>query len=70
MSAAAVDLIEAIRSEGDVAATLQTSEVTENVADALQCVLNVELDALPVGERREMVGQLLAACTRFLEGWA
>ena len=70
MSAATVDLIEAIRSDGDVAATLQTCEVTENVADALQSVLNLELDALPPGERREMVGQLLAACTRFLEGWA
>lgn len=68
--AASVGLVEAAR-DGDVAVSLRHDEVAENLADALQSVCSIELDAEDLAaDRREAIGDLLAACSRFIEGWA
>ena len=68
--AATLDLVEASRGEMDVAGNLRFREVAENLADALQSVCSIELEADDLhADRREAVGQLLAACSRFIEAW-
>ena len=69
-SAASVNLIEAIRTGGDLAGSLTTNEVSEDLADALQSALTIEHPTLPDGQRKEALGQLLGAVGKFLEGWA
>lgn len=71
-SAGVTGLVEAAREHaGDVANHLRIQEVAENLADALQSTLSIEHAALPEDDdRRASVGQLLAACTAFVEGWA
>jgi hypothetical protein len=70
-SAAVTDLVEVSRGEVDLAFNLRSREVAENLTDALQSVCAIELDASDLDpERREAVGDLLAAASRFIEGWA
>jgi hypothetical protein len=70
-SAAVTDLVEASRGEADLAFNLRNREVAENLTDALQSVCAIELEAVDLDpERREAVGDLLAASSRFIEGWA
>ncbi|MGC5796462.1 hypothetical protein [Sphingomonas sp. NFX23] len=70
-SAAVTDLVEASRGTMDLATNLGGREVAENLADALQSVCSIELEADDLNpERREVLGQLLGAISRFIEGWA
>lgn len=77
-AAAAVDLIEVSRDEDETAEALRFREVAETLADALQSVLSIEHAGDPALEeltgdardRHTAVGDLLAACSRFVEGWA
>lgn len=70
-SAAVTDLVEASRGEMDLAFNLRNREIAENLADALQSVCAIELEADDLDpERREAIGDLLAAVSRFIEGWA
>ncbi len=69
--AASLELAEASRGTMDIAANLRFREVAENLADALQSVCSIELEAHDLDpERREALGDLLAAASRFIEGWA
>jgi len=62
---AAVNLIEFGRSQEDVAAwELRTLEVVETLADATKLAIEAS------GESDDMTMQLLAALTRYLDGWA
>lgn len=82
LAAASVDLAQNARdavddlADDDIAAGLRLTEVTENIADALESVLRIELDEsertdVPqLRERIEAVGQLLGAVRRFLDRWA
>jgi hypothetical protein len=70
-SAAVTDLVEASRGAMDLAKNLGGREVAENLADALQSVCSIELEADDLNpERREALGQMLGAISRFIEGWA
>jgi len=70
-SAAVTDLIEASRGDIDLAFNLRSREIAENLTDAIQSVCAIELEADDLDpERREAVGDLLAAASRFIEGWA
>jgi hypothetical protein len=70
-AATIVDMVEIAREGSDIAAGLRHREAAENAADALQSILSIELtDEKLHSDRREAVGQLLAATSRFLEGWA
>ncbi|NJR80427.1 hypothetical protein [Sphingomonas corticis] len=70
-AAALVDMVEVAREGTDTAAGLRHREAAENAADALQSILSIELtDEKMDPDRREAVGQLLAATSRFLEGSA
>lgn len=74
----ATDLIEMARDPGDLANALRTQECAESLANALQAVLEMEfagvdpdpLLAVADAERAQLAGPMLAACRRFLEGWA
>lgn len=69
--AAACDMVEAARGEMDHGANLRFREVAENVADALQSICSIELEAADtLVDRREALGDLLSAVSRFIEGWA
>jgi len=70
-SAAVTDLVEVSRGEMDLAFNLRNREIAENLTDALQSVCSIELEADDLEpERREAIGDLLAAASRFIEGWA
>jgi hypothetical protein len=69
-TAGALDLLEAARDHEPSGDDLRALEVPEKLADALKMTLETSLDSYPAGEEREMAGQMLAACTRFLGNWA
>ena len=69
--AAITDLVQIVRdADADPAAALQMHETVENLADALQCVTGIEYGGAKDTERRRMLGDLLAACNEFLDGWS
>lgn len=69
-SAAVTDMIEVSRDD-TIAGDLRFRETAETLCDALQSVCSIELedDEMPA-DRREEMGQLIAAVSRFIEGWA
>lgn len=65
-------LLEAARHPYDdgPAAELWGQEIPELLCDALKLTLEAVAAEHPEPEGREIANQLLAACARFIEGWA
>jgi hypothetical protein len=73
-SEASAELLRYARGESVWPDPFGNVDLVEQLADAAKMALEIELDqaggAFPDPEESEMKGQLLAALTRFLEGWA
>lgn len=55
----------------DIAGNHRFREAAENLAEALQSVCSIELEGEDLhADRREALGELLSAVSRFVEGWA
>lgn len=68
---AACDMVEVAREGLDHGANLRFRETAETCADILQTVCSIELSADDVpADRREAIGDLISAVSRFIEGWA
>lgn len=71
-SAVTLHLIEAGRFHAaDAGDAFEVQETAEHLAEALRTVLAAQLECGDLAaDRREALGQLAAAVSRFLEGWA